>query len=41
VGMTVMAGLVPAVPIRLACPHPQKRDYRVSPIRGGPAMTVE
>jgi len=35
----VMAGLVPAISLRQAqCPL--NRDHRVSPLRGGPVMTV-
>jgi hypothetical protein len=34
-----MAGLDPAIPLRLVKRCIPKRDHRVSPLRGGPVMT--
>jgi hypothetical protein len=38
--LLVIAGLVPAIPIRWA-QDKTNRDHRVSPLRGGPVMTKE
>jgi hypothetical protein len=35
----VMAGLVPAIPLREARLCHMDRDHRVMPLRGGPVMT--
>jgi hypothetical protein len=37
----VMAGLVPAIPLRRARPSSHERDHRDTALRAGPMMTVE
>jgi hypothetical protein len=36
----VMAGLDPAIPLRMEMLCDNNRDHRVTPLRGGPVMTT-